>query len=185
MSHALFRPRLRSTAALSFALFAGIGLVACQETTGGPIGPMVSAPGVPIALDAIEGVPEGLSGKVNDAVLNQAMQRRIELVSTTDPARYHLKGYFTATPTEGGSTEVTLVWDVFDASRKRAQRVTSTASAPGQSADPWDRVGDPQIMKVTSQSMNEIASFISAGGSAAAGPAAAGGNTALGYSTPQ
>jgi hypothetical protein len=125
---------------------------------------MVDAPGVPIALDVIEGAPDALAGKVNDAVVNQAMQRRIDLVSPSDPARYHLKGYLTATPTEAGTTEVTLVWDVFDASRRRAQRVTSTATAPGQSADPWERVGDTQIMKLTSQSMNEVAAFISGGG---------------------
>jgi hypothetical protein len=110
------------------------------------------------------------------------MQRQIELVSPTDPAHYHLKGYLTAASTDAGNTEVTLVWDVFDASRKRAQRVTSTASAPGQSANPWERVGDAQIMKVTAQSMNEIASFISAGGS---GASSAAGGTALGYSTQQ
>lgn len=183
MSQARFLPRRRVTAAMSaLTLLAALSASGCQETTGGPVGPMVAAPGVPIALDAIEGAPDGLSGKVNDAVVNQAMQRRIELVSPADPARYHLKGYLTATPTDAGSTEVTLVWDVFDASRKRAQRVTSTATAPGQSANPWERVGDTQIMKVTSQSMNEVAAFIS-GGEAAGAPA--GSSTAMGYSTQQ
>jgi hypothetical protein len=168
----------------ALACLAALGLAACQETTGGALGGrMVDAPGVPIALDAIEGAPEALSGKVNDAVVNQALQRRIDLVSPADPARYHLKGYLTAAPTEAGETELTLVWDVFDASRRRAQRVTSTASAPGQSSDPWERVGDVQIMKVTAQSMNEVAAFIRGGGEAVA--ASAGGGPALGYSTQQ
>ncbi len=119
------------------------------------------APGVPVALDTIEGAPDALKTRVNDEVASQATARRIELVSGSAAPRYTLRGYLTAYPTATGDTALAFVWDVFDASKKRTQRVSTTTVARGQSSDPWSQIGETQIAKTTSQSMNQVAAFLS------------------------
>ncbi|MFO1147296.1 MAG: hypothetical protein U1E62_02885 [Alsobacter sp.] len=141
-------------------------LAACQQGMEAA-GRKVDAPGVPVALVGVEGAPEALQAQVNSAVVAQASARRIELVGAeaAEP-RYRLKGYLTAYSTENGETALAFVWDVFDASKKRAQRVSTTTLAKGQNADPWSQIGESQIEKATSQSMNQVAAFL-----AGAGPA--------------
>ena len=87
----------------------------------------------------------------------------------------------TATGTPAAETALAIVWDVFDASRKRAQRVSTTTLAKGQADDPWSKIGESQISKATAQSMNDVAAFLAGtGGAAGAAPRVAGG-TAMGY----
>jgi predicted small secreted protein len=166
------RPHRRAS---GIVVLSALLLAACQDATGG-FGRPVDAPGVPVAVDALEGAPDGLAGKINDSVVNQAAQRRIDLVSSGDPARYHLKGYVSAQPGDSGGTALTLVWDVFDASHRRAQRVSTTVKGSAQAADPWAAVSDGQITKLTAQSMNEVAAFL-AGSDAGAQPQ----GVAMGY----
>ena len=118
------------------------------------------APGVPVALDSIEGAPEAVKTRVSAEVATQASARRIEMVETQAKPRYRLKGYVTAYPSDAGDTTLAVVWDVFDASNKRAQRVTTTTIAKGQGEDPWSRIGESQITKATAQSMNQVAAFL-------------------------
>ncbi|WP_293858761.1 hypothetical protein [uncultured Alsobacter sp.] len=171
--------RLRVAAVVSASIWAA----GCQQ---GMEGAAVSAPGVPVAVETIEGAPDALRAKVNAEVATQASARRIELVSGESAPRYRLKGYLTAYPTENGETALAFVWDVFDASKKRAQRVSTTTIARGQSQDPWQQIGETQIAKAASQSMNEVASFLAASGTPTetsdVGPRMAGTNKALGFS---
>lgn len=163
---------------------ASIGVAGCQQ--GLMEGAAVSAPGVPVAVETIEGAPDALQAKVSAEVATQASARRIELVSAESAPRYRLKGYLTAYPTDNGETALAFVWDVFDSSKKRAQRVSTTTIARGQSQDPWQQIGETQIAKAASQSMNEVASFLAASGTPTAtsdvGPRVAGSGKALGFS---
>jgi hypothetical protein len=172
-------------AALRFAAVASVSACVAGCQPGMVEGAAVSAPGVPVAVETIEGAPEALQARVNAEVATQASARRIELVSGESAPRYRLKGYLTAYPTENGETALAFVWDVFDSSKKRAQRVSTTTLARGQSTDPWQQIGETQISKAASQSMNEVASFLAASGSpaGAAEPSArlAGSNKALGF----
>lgn len=162
---------------------ASIWVAGCQQAMEGAA---VSAPGVPVAVETIEGAPDALQARVSAAVATQASARRIELVSGESAPRYRLKGYLTAYPTDNGETALAFVWDVFDSSKKRAQRVSTTTLARGQSQDPWQQIGETQIAKAASQSMNEVASFLAASGtpteSSDVGPRVAGATKALGFS---
>jgi hypothetical protein len=143
-----------------------LGLAACQQGLEAA-GPKVDAPGVPVALEGVEGAPEALQAQVNNAVVTQASARRIELVGAgAGEPRYRLKGYLTAYSTENGETALAFVWDVFDSSKKRAQRVSTTTLAKGQNANPWAQIGESQIEKATAQSMNQVAAFLAGTGSA-------------------
>jgi hypothetical protein len=143
-----------------------LSLAACQQGMEAS-GRRVDAPGVPVALVGVEGAPEALQAQVNSAVASQASARRIELVGAdaAEP-RYRLKGYLTAYSTDNGETALAFVWDVFDASKKRAQRVSTTTLAKGQNADPWAQIGESQIEKATAQSMNQVAAFLAGTGAA-------------------
>jgi hypothetical protein len=156
-------------------------LAACQGVGGEAR--VVDAPGVPVALGDIEGAPEALNGTVNSEVMTQASARRIDLVSTANAPRYTLKGYLTAYPTGDGDTALAFVWDVFDSAKKRAQRVSTTTVARGEAEDPWSKIGETQIAKATSQSMNQVAAFLA--GESAPAPADSGsgrgGATSLGF----
>lgn len=168
--------RGRLAGAASAAVIA-LMLAACQQ---GLEGKAMSAAGVPVAVETIEGAPAGLQDKVNAEVASQASARRIEIVSGEAQPRYRLKGYLTAYSTGDGETALAIVWDVFDSSRKRAQRVSTTTLAKGQADDPWSKIGETQISKATAQSMNDVAAFL-AGTGGAAGASRVAGGTALGY----
>ena len=151
----------RSQAAYGWATLValGLGLAACQGLEAPSA--KFEAPGVPVALDTIEGAPDAVKTRMSAEVTTQATPRKIELVDNGAQPRYRLKGYLTAYPTETGDTALAVVWDVFDSSNKRAQRVTTTTVAKGQGEDPWSRIGETQIAKATSQSMNQVAAFLS------------------------
>ncbi|WP_406854490.1 hypothetical protein ABEG18_18325 [Alsobacter sp. KACC 23698] len=134
------------------------------------------APGVPVALGDVEGAPEAIKARVSAEIATQASARRIEIVEAASQPRYRLKGYLTAYPTETGDTALSFVWDVFDSSNQRARRVTTTTVASGQGEDPWSKIGETQIAKTASQSMNQVAAFLSASG--ASGEAAPAGDSA-------
>jgi hypothetical protein len=169
---------------------AALLVAACQDAglSGGQAA-RVTAPGVPVAVETIEGGTPEIQAKVQDEVVSQASARRIELVSGADQPRYRLRGYVSAYATDDGDTALAIVWDVFDASKKRAQRVSTTAVAKGQADDPWTRIGTTQIAKAASQSMDGVASFLatsSVPAQAEAAPSASSGSrTGLAYTQAQ
>jgi hypothetical protein len=143
-----------------------VGLAACQDTGGGRGGlsastPRIDAPGVPIAIESIEGAPESVKVQLANALASEASARQIALVSRSDPAQYRVKGYLTAFPAEGGGTTLAFVWDVFDASNKRSHRIEgSSIAGAGGGADPWSGVDQATLRQIASQGMNEIAGFL-------------------------
>lgn len=165
-------------------LCGALSVAACQP--GLDAAAAIEAPGVPVAVDTLEGAPEPVLSKVTAEVNSEASKRRIELVSAEGQPRYRLKGYLTAYSTADGETALAFVWDVFDESKKRAQRVSTTTVAKGQSSDPWSQIGETQIATATSKSMNEVASFLATGRTQGdVGQQAGAGTRALGFAADQ
>jgi hypothetical protein len=136
-----------------------IGLAACQ--TAGE-GGGVSGAGVPVAVETLEGAPEGMSARVQQAVTAQASARSIEVVPPESDPRFRLRGYLTAYANEDG-TALTFVWDVFDSSRKRAQRVTTTTQTSRRAGEePWAAISDADISKAAGRSRDGVAAFLAA-----------------------
>jgi hypothetical protein len=144
-------------------LASGLGLAACQDVgvTGmtGSV-PRVAPPGIPVAIETIEGAPDDVLTPLREQVADQASARRIDLVAGAADPRYRLRGYVSASSTDDGNTTLALVFDVYDASKKRAQRVSTSTIAKGQAGDPWSLIGPSQIAVAASDSMNEIAAFL-------------------------
>ena len=134
------------------------GLSACQTGGGGS----VSGAGVPIAVETLEGAPAEMSARVQQAVTTQASAHNIDVVPRESDPRFRLRGYLTAYATDDG-TALTFVWDVFDSSRHRAQRVTATTvSSRKAGEEPWSSISDADIANAASKSMDGVAQFLAA-----------------------
>ncbi len=148
------------------AVTAGIGaaivLGGCQQGfSSASGGSRIAAPGVPIAVESIAGAPDGVTSRFSTALASEAHARQVEIVGGEAQARYRVRGYLSAEPTEDGTTALAFVWDVFDAQKKRAQRVQGASIASARSgADPWASVDQTTVAKAASESMDAIAGFL-------------------------
>lgn len=144
------------TALVAAALAAA--LAACNDTTTASRAPTI-APGVPIAVDSISGGSDAVRGAFSSAMSNEATARRVEIVDPATNPRYRVRGYLAAQPTDDGQTTLAFVWDVFDAQKKRAQRVQGATVARSSSGD-WTGVDQTTVTKAASDSMDQIAQFL-------------------------
>lgn len=136
-------------------------LASCQ---GGGMFSSGSPAGKPIAFESIEGAPPEVRTALAGELVSAASARRVELVGNGAAARYRLRGYLTAEPSADGGTTLAFVWDVFDAQARRAQRVTGSAPITAASKKyPWDGLDKEALARLAARSMDEIASFLSAG----------------------
>ena len=134
------------------------GLVACTDTTTASRAP-TQAPGVPIAVESISGAPDGVRGTFTSALSSEASARRVDIVDPATNPRYRVRGYLAAQPTDDGQTALAFVWDVFDAQKKRAQRVQGATVARASAGD-WTGVDQSTVNKAASDSMDQIAQFL-------------------------
>ncbi|MGL4438376.1 MAG: hypothetical protein ACRCUE_03830 [Bosea sp. (in: a-proteobacteria)] len=134
------------------------GLAACNETTTASRAP-TQAPGVPIAVDSISGGPDNVRGAFSSAMSTEANARRVEIVDPATNPRFRVRGYLAAEPTSDGQTALAFVWDVFDAQKKRAQRVQGATVARSSTGD-WNGVDQTTVSKAASDSMDQIAQFL-------------------------
>jgi hypothetical protein len=156
-------------------LMLGLGVSACTDLSATAVGPStvrISAPGVPIAVESITGAPGAVAPGFNAAFVEAANARQIELVGGKANARYRIKGYLSAEPTEDGKTELAFVWDVFDSAKQRAQRLTgATLARAGSGGDPWSGVDQGVMTRAASDSMDVIAGFLRDSGAVSAAAA--------------
>lgn len=170
--------RIRSISAVLAAVSLGLMASACTDLTAtavAPAGPRISAPGVPIAVESISGAPGAVASNFNAAFVDAASARQIELVGGKTGARYRIKGYLSAEPTENGRTELSFVWDVFDSAKQRAQRLTgATLAKSAAGSDPWSGVDQGVAARAASDSMDVIAGFLRDSGAVATATAPSG-----------
>ncbi|PTM41935.1 hypothetical protein [Bosea sp. 124] len=137
-----------------------LALAGCQETTTAAR-PRVDAPGVPVSVQSISGAPDAVTTRFAGLLGEAAAERRMEIVPGDKPARFRVRGYLTAQPTEDGQTSLGFVWDVYDETKKRAQRVQGESlGRRGGTSDPWSGVDQTIVAKAAAESMDAIASFL-------------------------
>lgn len=140
------------------AMIAGLG--ACQ-TSGGTFANLQGSPsGVPIAFESIEGAPAPVQAALVDELATAATSRKVDIATTDAAARYRVRGYLSTEITGNGETTVAFVWDVFDAEKRRAKRVTGTSPIGGSSTDPWAGLDKAALSRLAAASMDEIAGFL-------------------------
>lgn len=138
-----------------------LALAGCQETTQTAARPRVDAPGIPVSVQSISGAPDDVTTNFAGLLNEAAVERRMEIVPGDKPARFRVKGYLTAQPTEDGQTALAFVWDVYDATQQRAQRVQGESLGKrGGGSDPWAGIDRTVVAKAASDSMDAIAGFL-------------------------
>jgi hypothetical protein len=144
-------------------LFAGLalGLTACQSNGFSSLASFNAPPdGMPVSVESIDGPPEMLQAAIIDELASAAARNDIDLVTDGAPARYHVRGYVTADRTNAGKAALAYVWDVFDAEKRRAVRVSGSSALKEDSGDSWERLDKEALAKLAADSMAEIASFL-------------------------
>ncbi|WP_114853044.1 hypothetical protein [Bosea caraganae] len=138
-----------------------LALAGCQETTATAERPRVDAPGVPVSVQSISGAPDQVTTRFASMLGEAAAERKMEIVAGNAPARFRVRGYLTAQPTEDGLTALAFVWDVYDEAKKRAQRVQGESLGKrGGTEDPWAGIDQTIVAKAASDSMDAIATFL-------------------------
>lgn len=149
----------RSMALLAGAVIALV-LAGCQETTT-VARVRVDAPGVPVSVQSISGAPDSVTTRFAGLLGEAAAERKMEIVAGDKPARFRVRGYLTAQPTADGQTALAFVWDVYDESKKRAQRVQGESLGRRASGgDPWAGIDQTIVAQAASDSMDAIAGFL-------------------------
>lgn len=133
-----------------------LGLAACQSAGLGG-----SPAGVPIAVEIIDGPPAAVRTALASELVEAANERQVEIVGTGAPARYRLRGYLSTETAPEGETSLAFVWDVFDAEKRRAKRLTGSSPIRSAAANPWNGLDKEALAKLAAQSMDEIAGFLS------------------------
>ena len=183
-----------STLALLAALTAPLALGACVavETTA-EVAPDAAASRqfalrqganfaqASLAIVSVEGAPPAIAADFVRRLDGAARARQLTVVAAGD-ARYLVRGYLSASPTENGA-EIEYVWDVFTAQKQRVQRLNDAVEVEGAGGDPWALASPAVLTSVAAKSADDLAAFLSntpeaAPAAAAAEPPA---ETALGY----
>ena len=133
-----------------------LGLAACQSAGLGG-----SPAGVPIAVEIIDGPPAPVRTALAGELVAAANERQVEIVATGAPARYRVRGYLSTETNPEGETSLAFVWDVFDAEKRRAKRLTGSSPIRSAAANPWSGLDKEALAKLAAQSMDEIAGFLS------------------------
>ncbi len=139
-----------------------LALAGCQETTTASAPrPRIDAPGVPVSVQSITGAPDSVTASFAGLLGEAAAERRMEIVPGDKPARFRVRGYLTAQPTADGQTSLAFVWDVYDETKKRAQRVQGESlGRRSGGGDPWSSIDQTIVAKAAAESMDAIAEFL-------------------------
>ncbi|MFK8250569.1 hypothetical protein [Ancylobacter terrae] len=133
-----------------------LALAGCQ--TDGTRSPSAAKSGGSraLAFESIDGPPQPVFERLVSSLSAQAEGHQLKIVSRDSNATYRVRGYLAA-HVEGGNGSVDWAWDVFDGNRTRILRVSGT-EAVGKGADVWDRLDQPALDRIATQSLDEIAS---------------------------
>jgi hypothetical protein len=138
-----------------------LGLGACQGSGGSVAGLRHSPAGVPVAFDSIDGPPPTVKTAFAGELAAAANDRQVEIAGTGASARYRVRGYLSTEPSADGNTNLAYVWDVFDAEKRRAKRITGSSSLQKAAAEPWSGLDKDTLRRLAAMSMDEIAGFLS------------------------
>ncbi len=136
-----------------------------------------------LAIVSVEGAPQAIAADFSRRLDSAARARQLAVVDA-GKARYLVRGYLSASPTEDGA-EIEYVWDVFAADKQRVQRLSDVIEVKGEGGgDPWSFAGEAALNSVAAKSADDLAAFLSntpeaAPAAAMAAPPPA--ETALGY----
>jgi hypothetical protein len=149
-------------AALALAL---VGAAACT-TDGNPPG-MAAMPaaarGSTIAFESIDGPPVGVFQKLVLDLSEEAQARQVTVVSRESTPAYRIRG-FLAVHVVQGRPQVAWVWDVYDAEKRRALRISGEEPGTRKGADAWGAADDQMLRRIARVSVERLVAFLASPG---------------------
>lgn len=119
-------------------------------------GQLTSPRAATVALVSLEGAPDGVEARFRQALATQAASREIAITDAAS-ARYLVRGYLSAYPSEHGVT-VAYTYDLFDAGSKlRRERVADEVDLPAVGGDPWAALTDTALTSLVGHSADDLA----------------------------
>jgi hypothetical protein len=121
----------------------------------------VKGPAAKFAFAPIEGVPVPILQAMSNALNQEAMAKRVNVVPASDPAAvYTVRGYLSAVA-EGQNAKLVYVWDVVDRQGTRLHRVTGQEiGGPFRNGDPWTGVGMANVTEAARKTMDSLANWV-------------------------
>ena len=116
-----------------------------------------------IAFESIDGPPPEVFRKLVAVLNDEAHARNVAVVSRSVPATYRVRGYVSAM-VDRGKTSFAWVWDVYDADKRRALRITGEEPATAKAArrHAWDAADEAVLRGMSKSGMERIAAFLNA-----------------------
>ena len=113
------------------------------------------------AFAPIEGVPVPVLQAMSNALNQQAVANRVNVVPASDPAAvYTVRGYLSAVA-EGPNAKLVYVWDVVDRQGARLHRVTGQEMGGAfRNNDPWTGIGMTNISEAARKTMESLAAWV-------------------------
>ncbi len=155
-------PAIGTVRAVQFATFlsiaAAIALGGCSSS-GFP-GALSGAGGQArtVAFESIDGPPETVFKNLVQQLNEEAQARQVSVVSRESAAQYRIRGYVQA-HVQGKKTTISWVWDIYDADRQRAMRLTGEeVGTSGRTA--WSAADDAVLNHIARDGMTRLAAFL-------------------------
>ena len=120
--------------------------------------PGISPHGASLAFASLDGPPEAVSERFREQ-FDKAAQSRDVALAKPEAAQYRLRGYLTASSTQGG-TRLAYVLDVYDRQGRRVQRLTDETGLKPD-ANPWDALDERSLAAFADRGAEDVAAFLS------------------------
>jgi hypothetical protein len=147
--------------ALQFAAFlsiAGAFALGGCSSSGLPGALSGAGQGGTVAFESIDGPPETVFKNLVRELNQEAQTRQISVVSRESAAQYRIRGYVAA-HVQGKKTTISWVWDIYDADRQRAMRLTGEeVGTSGRTA--WNAADDQVLNRIARDGMTRLAAFL-------------------------
>jgi hypothetical protein len=141
-------------------LMAGVCALALAGCTADNQALSVAQPrGATVAFDSVDGLPPGQFQKLVQDLNDEALARRLAVISREQSSAYRVRGYLAVKVTKHQTT-VSWVWDVFDQNEQRALRISGEETAKVRHRDVWTAADDAMLRRIASSSMEQLAVFL-------------------------
>jgi hypothetical protein len=156
----------RATIAFGWPVLAAILTIILAGCTNGgdrPTAANASARGASISFESIDGAPPEVSRKLVEALAAEAAPRQVNVVARSATPDFRIRLYLAANK-EGGRSQIAWVWDVYDAQKRRAARLTGEeAASAARGRDPWTAADTEVLRRIARASVNQLVAMLEAG----------------------
>jgi hypothetical protein len=154
-----FSHRARMLAAAALAASTA-GCVSLPSSNGRLSLASAVSPDSTVAFESIDGPPPEVFRKLVADLNAEAGARKIAVVSRDSAATYRVRGYVSAL-VERDKTTFAWVWDVYDADKRRAVRISGEElAAAGKRRDAWTAADEQVLRRMARSGMEQMSGFL-------------------------